>query len=434
MRRGRAYTSLESRTRRRSVGIVLALFLSLLSGLHAQNGATEDELSLYPVFIAPGAPRYTVTTRFNLARFDDGSYSGHVYRERSATLRDRSGDKLPAEYRGELYQYEQTLRNQVSVAKRVDKTQQVSVTLHGDGFYEAPESQALPRRRGFPVIPRELFPRNTGSGDDGGRVEPGDRWEAPGWMLVDPLWTGRYTRVDFYAGYSYGGVTEYYGREVHSITAQYALRYGPGDDPDGDPGLRGVIGSHKATILVDVRTAAVVLIRDRIDETYRFSDRNALRFEGFALTFVDTPTPLNRPRVADQLQRDLAAAQVEDVEVSSVDAGVQLRIGNINFKPDQAVILSDDYERLDALARTLQEVSTEKRFLVVGHTADIGNPTGQQRLSVARAKAVVDELTARGLASGRFIYEGRGGSEPIGDNSTPAGRARNRRVELTVLD
>ncbi len=253
-------------------------------------------------------------------------------------------------------------------------------------------------------------------------------------MLVDPLWTGRYTRVDFYAGYSYGGVTEYYGREVHSITAQYALRYGPGDDPDGDPGLRGVIGSHKATILVDVRTAAVVLIRDRIDETYRFSDRNALRFEGFALTFVDTPTPLNRPRVADQLQRDLAAAQVEDVEVSSVDAGVQLRIGNINFKPDQAVILSDDYERLDALARTLQEVSTEKRFLVVGHTADIGNPTGQQRLSVARAKAVVDELTARGLASGRFIYEGRGGSEPIGDNSTPAGRARNRRVELTVLD
>jgi outer membrane protein OmpA-like peptidoglycan-associated protein len=337
---------------------------------------------------------------------------------------------MPAEYRGELYQYEQTLRNEISVAKRIDRTREVRVTLHGDGFYEAPASQALPRRRGFPVIPRELFP---GEREDP-EVEVGDRWEAPGWMLVDPLWTGRHTRVDFYAGYQYDGVTEYYGRRVHSITAQYALRYSPGDDPDGDPDLRRVTGSHRAGILIDVRTGGVVLIRDRIDETYRFADRNPLRLEGFALTFVDTPAAMNRPRIAEQLQQDLADDDVEDVEVNAVDSGVQLRIGNINFEPDRAVILPDDYARLDSLARALQQIDAEKRFLVVGHTADVGNPTGQQRLSEERAKAVVDELVSRGLASGRFIYEGRGAGEPIGDNSTAAGRARNRRVELTVLD
>mgnify|MGYP006275510641 CR=1 FL=1 len=397
--------------------LIVFTFLGVIP-LHAQS---DDEFTLYPVFIAPGAPRYTVTTRFNLARHDGGTYRGHVFREVRATLRDRSDGALPAAYRGELYQYEQTLRNMLSVAKRVDRSREVTVTLHGDGFYEAPPEQPLPRRRGFPVIPRE-------------EIKEGDTWEAPGWMLVDPLWKGTFTRVDFYAGYHYDGVTDYYGRRVHSITAQYALRYSPGDDPDGDPDLRRVTGSHRASILIDVETGSIVLIRDRIDETYTFGSRDSLRFEGFALTFVDTPTPMNRARIAERLQQDLERERIQDVEVQSVDEGVQLRIQNINFEPDRAVILSEDYGRLDSITRALKQVPQDKTFLVVGHTADVGRPEGQQQLSVERAESVVDELVQRGIPAGRFIFEGRGGTEPIGDNATAEGRARNRRVEITVLD
>ena len=398
-----------------------AVMTGLLFVLLSSAVAAQQDFTLYPVFIAPGAPRYTVTTRFNLGRHDGGTYRGHVYRERRATLRDRSQGALPAEYGGELYQYEQTLRNQLSVAKRVDRSRDVMVTLHGDGFYEAPPAQPLPYRHGFPVIPRE-------------NIEPGDSWESPGWMLVDPLWKGTYTRVDFYAGYTYEGVTQYYGQEVHSISAQYALRYQAGDDPDGDPNLRRVTGSHKASILIRVDTGSIVLIRDRIDETYTFSNRQPLRFDGFALTFVDTPAPLNRPRLVQSLEQNLAAANVQDVEVEQVEKGVQLRIQNINFEPDRAIILPNDRGRLDSIARALKQVDEDKTFLVVGHTADVGLPEGQQELSLERAKAVVDEMVDRGLPAGRFIFEGRGGTEPIGDNATAEGRARNRRVEITVLD
>ncbi|MFW5786510.1 MAG: OmpA family protein [bacterium] len=403
------------------------LVLTVLAGAppaHAQSsgsGGADDEFTLYPVFIAPGAPRYTVSTRFNLARYDGGTYHGHVFREVRATLRDRSDGTLPAEYAGELYQYEQTLRNTLSVAKRVDRSREVTLTLHGDGFYEAPPGQPLPLRRGFPVMPRE-------------EIEAGDTWESSGWMLVDPLWKGTYTRVDFYSGYHYDGVTEYYGRKVHSITAQYAIRYNPGDDPDGDRDLRRITGSHTASILIDVETDSIVLIRDRIDETYTFSNRETLRFDGFALTFVDTPVPMNRTRIAERLQQDLERERIEDVEVQSVEEGVQLRIGNINFEPDRAVILPEDYGRLDSIARALTQVPQDKTFLVVGHTADVGRPEGQRQLSVERAEAVVDGLGQRGIPAGRFVFEGRGGTEPIGDNATAEGRARNRRVELTVLD
>lgn len=415
----------ENGTARRCGHLWRSLLLLLLAALLPEGAALpaqeSAEFSLYPVFIAPGAPRYSVTTRFNLARHDGGSYRGHVFRERRATLRDRSDGSLPALYRGELYQYEQTRRDQRSVAKRVDRSVPVEVSLHGDGFYTAPPEQVLPRRRGFPVIPREA-------------LEPGDSWEAPGWMLVDPLWSGTYTRVDFYAGYRYEGISEYYGTRVHSIRAQYALRYRQGDDPDGDPALRAISGSHRASILIAVETGSIVLIRDRIDETYRFSDRESLRLEGFALTFVDSPVPLDRARIAERLNRDLEEERIPDVEIERVEEGVRLRLQNINFEADRAVILPEDYARLDAVSTALKEVSADSTILVVGHTADVGMPEGQQRLSEERARAVVDELVNRGMAPDRFIYEGRGAREPIGDNNTAEGRARNRRVEITILD
>ncbi len=55
-------------------------------------------------------------------------------------------------------------------------------------------------------------------------------------------------------------------------------------------------------------------------------------------------------------------------------------------------------------------------------------------LSIERAKKIVDELSARNISAGRFIYKGWGGTKPAGDNNTDEGRRRNRRVEITILE
>lgn len=69
---------------------------------------------------------------------------------------------------------------------------------------------------------------------------------------------------------------------------------------------------------------------------------------------------------------------------------------------------------------------------VEGHTDNSGRSNLNDRLSTRRAQAVRRALIDRGVASGRLTAQGYGASRPIADNSTPAGRARNRRIEIKV--
>jgi outer membrane protein OmpA-like peptidoglycan-associated protein len=55
-------------------------------------------------------------------------------------------------------------------------------------------------------------------------------------------------------------------------------------------------------------------------------------------------------------------------------------------------------------------------------------------LSASRAKRIVDEMVSRGIPAGSFVYKGWGGEKPVGDNETGEGRAKNRRVEITILE
>lgn len=360
--------------------------------------------------------RYTALTRYNLSRYENDRYVGHVYREVRGTLR-KTGE---AAYDGTFYVLEQTKRDNRNVARRVDRSIPVTLEMTAVGGAQVPEGQPFPTRRGFPQFPRDP-------------VSPGDTWEAPGELVVDPTWSGTYTRIGILAAYRYDGRERYQGRDVHRITARYATRYSRGEDPDGDPSLARVSGSHLSTILVSVDTLQPVLIRDRIEEEYRYADGTQLGFRGFALTFYSTPPALDRAQLASDIEKRLEEERVEDVDVTEEEKGVRLSLRDIRFVADEATILPEERGRLDGIARALAAVP-DRRFLVVGHTADIGRPAAQQNLSVRRARTVVDELTARGIDPDRLIFEGRGGTEPVAPNNTDAGRARNRRVEILVLE
>ncbi len=115
------------------------------------------------------------------------------------------------------------------------------------------------------------------------------------------------------------------------------------------------------------------------------------------------------------------------------DEGVSVTLQKIHFIPDSPEILPDERSRLDGLYKTLSKID-DRTFLVVGHTADVGTEESQVALSIERAKTVIDELVERGIASDRFIYTGKGGSEPVAPNDTEENMAKNRRVEIIILD
>jgi len=127
----------------------------------------------------------------------------------------------------------------------------------------------------------------------------------------------------------------------------------------------------------------------------------------------------------------------QNIEIAAVPQGVILTVKDIRFVADSDQILPAERGRLDLIARSLlsvlQSSSGNPMILVEGHTAAVGKTEGEQELSVRRAKKIVDELVGRGIPADRFMYKGWGGTKPIADNSTEAGRAKNRRVEITIL-
>ena len=104
---------------------------------------------------------------------------------------------------------------------------------------------------------------------------------------------------------------------------------------------------------------------------------------------------------------------------------------NIEFEYDKARLTGQGKAVLDTVVRFLKD-QTEIQLDVWGHTDSKGADDYNQRLSQARAKAVVDYLVASGIDDARLTSAGFGESKPIADNDTDEGRARNRRVELHI--
>jgi outer membrane protein OmpA-like peptidoglycan-associated protein len=176
-----------------------------------------------------------------------------------------------------------------------------------------------------------------------------------------------------------------------------------------------------------------MFLRDQVDEQYSFADGTSREIEGFYLTWFEGAARRDRDEEAVEVAEKLEESGVEDVDVEGTSEGVALSIRNIHFVPDQAIILADERNRLDGIAEALAATG-DRTIKVIGHTADVGTAESQLELSIERAKVIIEEMVKRGIPADRFIYEGRGGTDPIAPNDTEDGRAKNRRVEFIILD
>lgn len=102
----------------------------------------------------------------------------------------------------------------------------------------------------------------------------------------------------------------------------------------------------------------------------------------------------------------------------------------INFDTGKAAIKSESLPIVEQIVQMLRATPALK-LEVGGHTDNIGAPDANQKLSEARAQAVVDALTTRGIAAARLVARGYGDTRPVADNRSEGGRASNRRVELS---
>ena len=102
------------------------------------------------------------------------------------------------------------------------------------------------------------------------------------------------------------------------------------------------------------------------------------------------------------------------------------------FDTGKSVLKPEAQAKLADLVDKTKGINLEV-VIAVGHTDSTGSAALNQKLSVNRAEAVKNFLTSKGIEKNRVYTEGKGFSQPVADNKTAEGRAKNRRVEVEVV-
>ncbi len=131
---------------------------------------------------------------------------------------------------------------------------------------------------------------------------------------------------------------------------------------------------------------------------------------------------------AEELQKDLEGAEVE-----RIGEGIKITFDSgILFGFDSYALTPAASGNIQELAKTLNKYD-DTEVVIEGHTDSKGSEAYNQRLSEQRASSVARFLQDLGVSGTRITEKGYGLNQPIADNSTEAGRAKNRRVEVAIF-
>ncbi|HBG66602.1 MAG TPA: OmpA family protein [Treponema sp.] len=319
------------------------------------------------------------------------------------------------------------------------------------GIYTISDEFFMPTVRDVPTFPE-------------GPVKPGDTWTASGHEAHDmrrQFGMQAPYKVPFTATYTYLGTVSREASGVKGASAADAAAGGRRVD-GGSSASRLHVFNVSYTLYAETPLPSKefassdypVLMMGYSDElVYWDAEKGAIdhyteRFRiimessfGYIYEFRGTAhsevTEFERAGTDDNVaavQKQLEDLGLENVTVQKSDMGLTLSIENIQFKAESAVLLDSEKAKLDQLAQILSAYP-DNDILVSGHTAKSRGGKDPQQLSEDRAQTVADYLISLGVKDRYHIFtQGFGDTKPVAPNSTKEGMAKNRRVEITIMD
>ena len=297
------------------------------------------------------------------------------------------------------------------------------------GTYEIDDAYFMPTVRDVPVFPEYA-------------VKPGDTWKKQGYEAHDLRRTfglEKPFKFPFEATYLYrGDITEEDGRILSLIEINYTMAFSsPSDIAVSTDAMmaapRVTTGFSHQKVFWDNERGTIDYYTEEFKIQIDTFSGDLILFTGNAKAEV---TEFSRASTEENLRKisdTVAKFGLENVDVKESDKGLTISIENIQFMPDSAMLTKQEQAKLQKIAEILK--GFENDLLITGHCAKRGTVKMQQQISEERATAVAEYLSRLKVRNPNCIFtRGKGASEPIDTNSTEAGRARNRRVEITIMD
>ncbi len=313
------------------------------------------------------------------------------------------------------------------------------------GVYTISDIYFMPTVRDVPVFPDR-------------EVSPGESWTAQGHEAHDlrrQFAVQTPYKVPFEATYTYlgtvtaeakaavdGGADSAAGagtamKTLHVINVKYTMSMET-PEPAGmqyymDYPL-AMMGYSDELIYWDNELGAI----DHYTENFRIlmesSYGNVYEFRGTADAEVTSfERVATEEKIAD-VEEQIKNLGIDDITVKKTDKGLTISIENIQFGGESAVLLNSEKIKLRKIAGILRDYP-DNDILVSGHTAHYPGGADPQVLSEERAAAVADFLVELGVKDKYHVFtQGFGDKQPIDTNDTAEGRAKNRRVEITIMD
>lgn len=294
------------------------------------------------------------------------------------------------------------------------------------GVFKGGDEYFMPTVRNVPVFPEK-------------ELKPGDKWTAEGYEVHDLRQTFNITtpyKIPFTAEYEYLG-TVVQTKKLYVIKVTYSLYYESPVEPSAAGAAdwpQMTMGHSNQLIYWDAEKGCI----DHYNETFRIlietAYGNIMEFRGNAEAEITDFVSVKNESTVDKIKKEVKKLGVENVTVNKNEKGLTISIENIKFKADSAILEESEKNKLSVLADILKKYP-DNDILVSGHTALAGTEGARQKLSEDRADAVAAYLIELGVKDKYHIFtEGFGATKPIAPNTTESGKAKNRRVEITILE
>lgn len=261
-------------------------------------------------------------------------------------------------------------------------------------------------------------------------VEIGSVWTKPSKYNIDIFNDNKSTlSLDIDVVYRLSAIEIIDDEQILTISANATIVHNKNRSSYFGSGIKKIVGFSSFLVKFNNTAGRPSLIEEIYDYTFIFDDCELIETSGSSKSVYKVPPPIKIEETHNWENDE----DFKDTEIKIIDGKLYIVMANIHFKPDSPEILYGEHNRVDKVARLIDNYKFNQ-IIIVGHTADIGQPKNQKTLSEQRALTILNYFVEKHKFNASYItYGGKGGENPIADNSTPEGRAKNRRVEIIVL-